>query len=205
MSSATRVFDVVQEQYPISLEYVECPVGWDAYEEFGSTLPSDSLAVVERCDAALLGPVEAGEYPDDDLPGNPNGTIRTHFDLAANVRPTRSYDGIGPDGMDLAIFRQNTESFCADRNMAAGTGAFKPTDCVALSVCVVTELECCRIARRAFEFAEREGKDTIVAVHKANVLTYGDGPFLDACRRVADDFPASRSRTNTSTRSRCPS
>jgi 3-isopropylmalate dehydrogenase len=190
VSSATRVLDAVQSRCPVSVECVECPVGWDAYEAYGTTLPNETLAVMEECDAAVLGPVASGEYPEDDgLRGNPSGTIRTRFDLFANVRPSRSYDGIGPEGMDLTVFRQNTEGFYADRNMAAGEGMFKPTPDVALSVGVVTEFESLRIARQAFEFAESEGKDTVVAVHKANVLRYGDGLFLEACRRVADDYP----------------
>lgn len=52
-----------------------------------------------------------GKYPDDDvLRGNPSGTVRTHFDLFVNVRPSRSYDGIGPDGMELTIFRRGLDA-----------------------------------------------------------------------------------------------
>lgn len=173
----------------LDVEFVDLPVGWEAYEEYGSTVPDRTFDGLESCDAWLLGPCESGQYPDDDASdGNPSATLRSTYDLYANVRPVRSYEGVGPEGVDLTIVRQNTEGFYADRNMAVGVGQFMPTEDVALSVRVVTRRESRRIAEEAFAHAARRGGD-VTAVHKANVLDQSDGLFLEECRAVADDYP----------------
>jgi len=173
----------------LDVAFEELPVGWDGYEAHGSTVPGRTVERLRDCDGWLLGPVLVGEYPDDDpAGGNPSGTLRTEFDLYANVRPARTYGDLGPDGMDLTVFRQNTEGFYADRNMHAGDGQFMPTRDVACSVRVVTRGESRRIAEAAFEHAAAAGAD-VTAVHKANVLDRGDGLFLEACRAVADRHP----------------
>lgn len=173
----------------IGVEFVDLPVGWDAYEDVGSSIPDATVEQLADCDGWLLGPVLAGEYPDDDAADvSPSGTLRTRFDLYANVRPVRAYADIGPAGMDLTIFRQNTEGFYADRNMHLGDGQFMPTEDVSLSVRVITRTACRRIAEAAFAHADAYGAD-VTAVHKANVLEHGDGLFLDACRAVAEDYP----------------
>lgn len=177
------------EATELDVEFVDLPVGWEAYEEYGSTVPEETLAELDDCDGWLLGPVLVGEYPEDDPANqNPSGTLRKTFDLYANVRPVRSYDGVGPEGMDLTIFRQNTEGFYADRNMHAGDGRLMPTEDVAVSMRVVTRKESRRIAEAAFEYAAARDKD-VTAVHKANVLKHGDGLFLEECEAVAEAYP----------------
>ena len=68
---------------------------------------------------------------------NPSGDLRIALDLYANVRPSRSYEGLshwGRTSMDLVIVRQCTEGFYADRNMFMGVGEFMPTPDIALAV-----------------------------------------------------------------------
>lgn len=190
VSAAVEVLEACEDRTGGEIDLRPLPVGWQGYREHGSALPERTVDALEDCDGCILGPVLSGEYPaDDPLAGNPSGALRTHFDLYANVRPVRSYPGIGPEGMDLVLFRQNTEGFYADRNLASGNGEFRPVEDVVLSFRVVTKRECERIATRAFEFARREGRSRVTAVHKANVLTEGDGLFLDVCRDVARDYP----------------
>lgn len=183
--AAVRVIEATD----LDVEFVTLPVGWDGYEQYGSTVPQLTLDRLAECDGWLLGPILAGEYPEDDpADQNPSSTLRSAFDLYANVRPIRSYEGIGPAGMDLTIFRQNTEGFLADRNMRVGDGRFMPTEDVALSVRVVTRKESRRISEAAFAYADAHGKD-VTAVHKGNVLKHGEGLFLDECKTVADGYP----------------
>lgn len=190
VSSAVTMLEACDELADGTVDLRFLPVGWEGYREFGSTLPESTVDALETCDGAILGPVLSGEYPSDDaLAGNPSGRLRTHFDLYANVRPVRGYSGIGPDGMDVVIFRQNTEGFYADRNLASGNGEFRPVEDVVLSLRVVTRRECERIAARTFEYAARKGYPRVTAVHKANVLAEGDGLFLETCRAVAADYP----------------
>jgi len=188
--AAVRAVETCANRYDFDVDFLDLPIGWEAYETDGTTLPDRTLEALAECDGWILGPVLSAEYPPDDaLEGNPSGVIRTHFDLYANVRPVRSYPGFGPEGVDLTVVRQNTEGFYADRNMAVGNGEFMPTEDVVLSMRVVTERECRRIARQAFEYATTRGLPSVTVVHKANVLRLGDGMFLDVCESVGEEYP----------------
>jgi 3-isopropylmalate dehydrogenase len=116
--------------------------------------------------------------------------MRKGFDLYANIRPARRRlpPGPGDKPIDLVIFRENTEGFYADRNMAVGNAEFRPTDDLTLSTRKITRRACARIARAAFEEATRR-RGHVTAVHKANVLKLGDGMFLEEVRKVASDYP----------------
>jgi 3-isopropylmalate dehydrogenase len=86
------------------------------------------------------------------------------------------------------VVRENTEGFYADRNVESGNSEILVTPDVAISLRRITR-ECCeRIARSAFEIAMQRHKH-LTLVHKHNVLKVTDGMFLDACHRVAKDFP----------------
>jgi 3-isopropylmalate dehydrogenase len=185
VSSAVRVLAAADPD----VDLVELPVGWAAYEAHGSTVPEATLEGLESVDGWLLGPVLSGESPEDDpAGGNPSGRLRTEFDRYSNRRPIRSYDGVGPDGMELTVFRQNTEGFYADRNMHHGDGRFMPTEDVALSVRVVTRRESRRIAETAFAHADAHGLD-VTAVHEANVFRNAGPLFLDAVETVGESYP----------------
>jgi 3-isopropylmalate dehydrogenase len=167
-------------------------VGLAALARSGSTLPD---AVIEACRAAdgfVLGPVGHHDYPPRAEGGrNPSGDLRIALDLYANIRPSRSYEGLphyGRTPMDLVIVRENTEGFYADRNMHQGTGEFMPTPDLALSVRKVSAQASRRIAEAAFRLAKRRRKK-VTAVHKANVLKLGEGLFLREVRAVAKQNP----------------
>lgn len=121
---------------------------------------------------------------------NPSGDLRHTFDLYANIRPCRSFPGIRallPE-MDLVIVRENTEGFYPDRNMFAGLGESMPTPDLALCTGVFTRRAATRIARTAFELAQKRRKHVTI-VHKANVIKLGYGLFLQTCLDVARDYP----------------
>ncbi|WP_217576780.1 isocitrate/isopropylmalate dehydrogenase family protein [Streptomyces sp. GbtcB7] len=174
------------------IDWKELPLGFRAIEESGEATPKATLAALAETDGWLLGPHDSAAYPEpfrSEL--NPSGTIRKHFDLYANVRPAKAFEGgnaVVP-GTDLVIMRENTEGFYADRNTHRGTGEFMPTPDVAIAMGIITRTACERIAREAFELASRRrGKVTIV--HKANVLKLTTGLFRDVCREVALGYPA---------------
>ena len=173
------------------VEWVELPIGHAAIEEFGAHTPESTLAALADLDAWLLGPHDSAAYPEPFRSQlNPSGTIRKHFDLYANIRPAKAFEGgkaVVP-GTDLVIVRENTEGFYADRNTFAGTGEFMPTPDVAIAMGIITRPACERIARSAFELAQRRSKKLTI-VHKANVLKLTTGLFRDVCREVAKDYP----------------
>ena len=169
----------------------ELPLGASAIEEHGSAIPPATLEALAGLDGWLLGPHDSAAYPEPFRSQlNPSGAIRKHFDLYANIRPARGFEGgeaIAPD-TDLVIVRENTEGFYADRNTFAGTGEFMPTADVAICHGVFTRLAVERIARIAFELARRR-RNRLTIVHKANVLQLSSGLFKRVCLEVAEDYP----------------
>ena len=173
------------------IQWQELPLGATAIETHGSAIPDVTLAGLAGLDGWLLGPHDSAAYPEPFRSQlNPSGTLRKHFDLYANVRPARAFEGgraIAPD-TDLVIVRENTEGFYADRNTFAGTGEFMPTADVAICHGVFTRPAVERIARTAFELARRR-RNKVTIVHKANVLQLSSGLFKRVCLEVAADHP----------------
>jgi 3-isopropylmalate dehydrogenase len=173
------------------VDWHELPVGASAIEEHGSAIPAATTEALAGLDGWLLGPHDSAAYPEPFRSQlNPSGAIRKHFDLYANIRPARGFEGgtaIAPD-TDLVIVRENTQGFYADRSTYAGTGEFMPSPDVAVAMGIFTRPAIERIARTAFELARRRrGKVTIV--HKANVLQLSSGLFKRVSLEVAQDYP----------------
>jgi 3-isopropylmalate dehydrogenase len=169
----------------------ELPLGAAAIDSHGTALPEETVAALSELDGWLLGPHDSAAYPTPHRSRlNPSGALRKHFDLYANVRPARGFEGgraIAPD-TDLVIVRENTEGFYADRNTHAGTGEFMPTADVAIAMGVFTRPAIERIARAAFELARRRRKKLTI-VHKANVLQLSSGLFKKVCLEVGASYP----------------
>ena len=132
------------------VDWAELPLGAAAIDTHGTAVLVDAEALAE-VDAWLLGPHDSAAYPEPHRSKlNPSGTIRKHFDLFANIRPAKAFEGgnaIVP-GTDLVIVRENTEGFYADRNTYAGTGEFMPSPDVAIAMGIITRQAVLRIARR---------------------------------------------------------
>ncbi|MBM7808391.1 3-isopropylmalate dehydrogenase [Geodermatophilus bullaregiensis] len=173
------------------VEWQELPVGASAIDEHGSAVPDATLSALAELDGWLLGPHDSAAYPEPFRSQlNPSGRLRKHFDLYANIRPARGFEGgeaIAPDA-DLVIVRENTEGFYADRNTFAGTGEYMPTPDVAIAMGVFTRPAIERIARAAFELAGRR-RNKVTIAHKANVLQLSSGLFRRVCLEVAEDHP----------------
>ncbi|MGH7825655.1 MAG: isocitrate/isopropylmalate family dehydrogenase, partial [Candidatus Binatia bacterium] len=107
----------------LKLEFVDVPIGACAYRTTGYTLPPGTLEKLAELDGWILGPLGHAAYPRDDPNAiNPHPVIRRHFDLYANIRPSRSLPGVKAlyDGVDLVIVRENNEGMQPDRNMYRG-------------------------------------------------------------------------------------
>ncbi len=171
------------------VEWVPLAMGHRAIAEFGTPLPEQTLEGLAGVDAWILGPHDNASYPAEHRVA-PGGVIRKRFDLYANIRPARAFAGVraaAPD-IDLVIVRENSEGFYADRNMFAGSGEFRPTPDIAMSVGLVTRAACERIAHQAFRLAATRHK-RVTIVHKANVLPLTMGLFRDVCREVGHEYP----------------
>jgi isocitrate dehydrogenase (NAD+) len=151
--------------------------------EAGKTLPQYLLDSLNETRVGLKGPVTtpiAGGFQ------SVNVALRKTLDLFANVRPVKTLPGIKTRfqdvAVDMVIFRENTE------DLYSGLEHEIVKD-VVTSLKVITRTASERIARYAFQYAKRNGRRQVAAIHKANIMKLADGLFLRCCREVAKQFP----------------
>jgi isocitrate dehydrogenase (NAD+) len=171
------------------LEAAGAPVVWerqeagaDVAQKHGTPLPEAALHSIRANGVALKGPIGT---PIGGGFRSANVTLRQSLELYASLRPVRTIPGVPSryDGVDLVVVRENTEGLYSGLEHRVAPGIVE-------SLKVVTEAASLRIARFAFELAEREGRRQVCAVHKANILKLSDGLFLECARRIARDHPA---------------
>jgi 3-isopropylmalate dehydrogenase len=198
IEATVKVIGTAASRNGINLGFEQLPVGLDAYDNYGSTLPQSTIAALEGSEAWLLGPVTHHIYdPTTGSMPNPSGYLRKNYELHANIRPAKSYPGVGAlrDDVDLVIVRENTEGFYADRNVLNGSSEMVITKDTVVSLRVITRRASRRVAEQAFELARSRARvhggkrGRVTALHKANVLRLGDGLFLEACREVGEGYP----------------
>jgi len=166
------------------IRWHEHVAGVAGVEAKGEPLPPDTLASIERTRVALKGPLTT---PIGSGFRSVNVALRKHFDLFANVRPalTMLPDARYP-GVDLVIVRENTEGLYA--GIEHYIGMEKDPRAVAESVMLITRFGSRRIVRFAFEYALSHGRRKVTLVHKANILKYTQGLFLDVGREIAAEY-----------------
>jgi isocitrate dehydrogenase (NAD+) len=117
-----------------------------------------------------------------------NVALRKEFDLYANVRPART---IVPGGryedIDLVLIRENTEGLYVGVEHYIGMEG--DPKAAAESVMIITRFGSERIVRYAFEYARANGREKVTLAHKANILKYTQGLFLDVGREIATEYP----------------
>lgn len=113
-----------------------------------------------------------------------NVALRQKFSTYANVRPIRSFKGIKSkyEDIDLVMIRENTEDLYKGIE-------YMVNDDIANGIKLITREASEKICRYAFEYAKKNGRKKVTAIHKANIMKYTDGLFLDAYRSVSKDYP----------------
>jgi isocitrate dehydrogenase (NAD+) len=151
--------------------------------EAGKTLPKYLLDSLHETRVGLKGPVTtpvAGGFQ------SVNVQLRKTLDLFANVRPVKSLPGVKTRfsdlSIDMVIFRENTE------DLYSGLEQEVVKD-VVTGLKVITRTASERIARYAFQYAVKNGRKQVTAIHKANIMKLADGLFLRCCREVSEQFP----------------
>ncbi len=155
--------------------------GAQALEKFGETLPKELLDSIKRNKVALKGPITT---PVGKGFTSVNVGLRQALDLYANLRPVRALPNVPcryPE-LDLVVVRENTEDLYAGIEHVVVPGVVE-------SIKIITEKASTRVSKFAFEYARREGRKKVTAIHKANIMKLSDGLFLDCFRNVATDFP----------------
>lgn len=177
MTQVVRVLKHVHAPF----EYEEHQAGEVALNTLGSLLPQTTIDSINANKLAIKGPTTT---PVGGGHKSINVTMRQQFDLYANVRPVRSLPGVQcvcPD-VDLTIVRENTEDLYAgiERMVDENT---------AESIKRITRKGSERIARYAYDLAQKTGKNRMAIVHKANIMKMSDGLFLKVAQEVGWQYP----------------
>src|ERR1051325_11548392 len=165
----------------VEIEWESFVVGAEALSRFGDPLPQDLFDSIKRNKVALKGPVMT---PVGTGFVSANVRLRKALGLYANLRPIHSLEGVKTryENVDLIVVRENTEDLYSGLEHEVVPGVVE-------SLKIITDYASRRIAKFAFEYARREGRKKVTAVHKANIMKLSDGLFLRCFREVAIDYP----------------
>jgi len=168
----------------LRFDWDEQVAGMAAVERSGDPLPEATVESIRGTRLALMGPLTT---PVGTGFRSVNVALRKEFELYANVRPTKSFVGIGRfPNVDLVLVRENVEGLYVGVEHFVRVGS--DPRAVAESMAIVTRIGCERIVRYAFDYALRNGRKKVTVVHKANILKMVSGLFLEVGRAVAAEF-----------------
>jgi isocitrate dehydrogenase (NAD+) len=190
----------VLEATGVKFQWDTVIIGSQAQDKFGTPLPDQALQSIRKNKVALKGPVTT---PISAGFRSVNVALRQALDLYACLRPYKVHPGVETPfkGADIVVVRENTEDLYAGIEFAKGdSGTEKLLDLVlhvtgrklnkdsAVSLKVISQAASRRIVKFAFEYARQNGRRKVTAVHKANILKFSDGLFLDTAREVAKGY-----------------
>ncbi|MCE5203302.1 MAG: isocitrate/isopropylmalate dehydrogenase family protein [Actinomycetia bacterium] len=190
----------VVEATGVDIEWEVVEAGEAVMAEHGTPLPEYVLDSIRKNKVAIKGPVTT---PVGTGFRSVNVALRKALDLYVNLRPAFTIPGTGAryEDIDIVIVRENTEDLYAGIEFeegspeaaeliewvaAKGAGVMRPDSGISLKPISITGSE--RIVRWAFEYALANGRKKVTAVHKANILKYSDGLYLDVARKVAAEY-----------------
>jgi isocitrate dehydrogenase (NAD+) len=197
LAEATRR---VLEATGVSFNWDRREAGVDEYEAHGNPFPDETLDSIRRTGVGIKGPTTT---PVGSGFRSVNVLLRKELDLYACIRPCKAYEGVRtrfPE-TDIVIVRENTEDLYAGIEFERGTpenaelrGALerlgaKVRDDAGISIKPISVFGSDRIVRAAFDYAKANGRRKVTAAHKANIMKFSDGLFLEVARSVAEDYP----------------
>jgi isocitrate dehydrogenase (NAD+) len=189
----------VLEATGVELDWDVRDAGADVMDRHGGNpLPDEVLESIKENGVALKGPITT---PVGTGFRSVNVTLRKTLDLYGQVRPCKSYRGVRSryEGVDLVIVREATEDLYAGIEFERGSGAAQELvawirehggqvgDDAGISVKPLSVAGTRRIVEFAFDYARRHGRRKVTAVHKANIMKFSDGLFLEVARQVAEE------------------
>lgn len=173
------------------LEAAGADIEWDSQyagqagvAKYGDPIPDATLDSIKRTRIALKGPLET---PVGEGFRSINVALRKTFDLYANVRPAHTIvKGGRYDDIDIVLVRENTEGLYVGIEHYIRIGS--DPRAAAESIALITRAGSERIIRYAFDYAVKHGRKKVTLVHKANILKYSSGLFLDVGRMIAHEY-----------------
>lgn len=171
----------VVEAAGIEVEWEKMDAGTPAYAKHLTYLPDELVESIRRNRVAIKGPVSTpiGEgFP------SINVTLRKTLNLFANFRPIKNLPGVKSRyaNVDIIVVRENTEDLYSGLEHMVVPGVVE-------SLKIITAEASTRIARFAFDYARRNSRKKVSAIHKANIMKLSDGLFLACVRQVAELYP----------------
>jgi isocitrate dehydrogenase (NAD+) len=179
----TESVTTILEDAGAEINWIKCSAGQRANEEQGTPLPEETLEALNEYPVSLKGPlttpVGAGFR-------SVNVALRKKLNLYSNIRPAKTLPHIESrfDNVDLVMFRENTEG------LYIGKEQWVKEHSHAESIAVVTKRASKKIIRSSFEYAKANNRRKITLVHKANILKYTCGLFLEVGNEIAKDYPS---------------
>jgi isocitrate dehydrogenase (NAD+) len=175
--AAAQVFAAMR----LPIEWEEAEIGAEITPKYGTNLPAKTVDTVMRNRVALKGPTATAIGTGQ---ASANVGLRKALDLYANLRPVKTLPGVKTryEKVDLIVVRENTEDLYAGLEHIVVPGVVE-------SLKIITEKASTRIAQFAFDYARKNGRKKVTAVHKANIMKLSDGLFLECAKRVARSFP----------------
>lgn len=198
ISEATRY---VVDATGVKIDWEVQDAGEDVYEKEGTPLPQRVIDSIKKNRTAIKGPVTT---PVGKGFRSVNVTLRQELDLYACLRPCRSFKGVRTrfEDIDLVIVRENTEDLYAGIEYQKGSPEVAEllsfiekhskktlSKNAGISIKPITVEGTERIVRFAFEYARRNKRKKVTSVHKANIMKFSDGLFLEVSREVAQKYP----------------
>lgn len=179
MDEAVKIIDASGAK----INWEKTHAGLGAFEVFGTPIPDETMESIDRTRLAFKGPLTT---PIGAGFRSINVALRQKYDLYANVRPAKSWHGVKTryENVDIVIVRENTEG------LYAGLEHYlTPKKDIAESIAVVTRVASERIIDYAFKYARDNHRKKVTVCHKANILKYTQGLFLDIARETAARYP----------------
>jgi isocitrate dehydrogenase (NAD+) len=199
LAEATRR---VLEATGVEFNWDRREAGQDEYEAHGNPFPGETLDSIKRNGVGIKGPTTT---PVGSGFRSINVLLRKELDLYACIRPCKAYEGVRtrfPE-TDIVIVRENTEDLYAgiefekDSDKAEDLRRFleelddgaRIRQHSGISIKPISVFGSERIVRAAFDYAKDYGRRKVTAAHKANIMKFSDGLFLEVARKVAEDYP----------------
>jgi isocitrate dehydrogenase (NAD+) len=158
--------------------------GMAGVTRYGDPIPEATLDSIRRTRIALKGPLET---PVGEGFRSINVALRKTFDLYANVRPAHTIvKGGRYEDIDIVLIRENTEGLYVGIEHYIKIGS--DPRAAAESIAIITRAGSERIVRYAFDYAMQHGRKKVTLVHKANILKFSQGLFLDVGRMIAREY-----------------
>ena len=177
---AKSIKDITEAMH-LDIEWLEFRAGAEYASETGEVFEPGLVEAITQYKWALKGPTAT---PIGTGFRSVNVALRQKFATYANVRPIRSFKGIDSkyENIDLVMIRENTEDLYKGIE-------YKLNDNMANGIKLITREASEKICRYAFEYAKMNNRHKVTAIHKANIMKYTDGLFLEAFRDVARCYP----------------